>query len=123
MALKKWRRGAALVCLFFAVGLGVLLGTANVFFRDLGSAVPILLQFWFWLTPIVYPAAAVPEFVKAWFAINPLAPIVGGLQRIFADGRAPLWQTLAAPAIVALLACAAGLAVFRSQADNIVDEL
>ena len=118
-----WSLPIVLVIALFAVGLGVLLGTANVFFRDLGPAVPILLQFWFWLTPIVYPAAAVPEFVKAWFAVNPLVPMVGALQRIFTDGRVPIWQTLVMPVIVALLACAAGLAAFRSQADNIVDEL
>lgn len=112
-----------LVIAAFAVGLGIMLGTANVFFRDLGSAVPILLQFWFWLTPIVYPVAAVPEFVRSWFAVNPLAPVVGALQDVFTEARVPAWQTLVAPTIVALLACVAGLAAFRSQADNIVDEL
>jgi lipopolysaccharide transport system permease protein len=112
-----------LVITLFAVGLGILLGTANVFFRDLGPAVPIVLQFWFWLTPIVYPVSAVPAFVKSWFEVNPLAPVVGALQTIFTEGRIPNWQTLVAPTLVAVLACAAGLAAFRSQAENIVDEL
>jgi lipopolysaccharide transport system permease protein len=107
----------------FAVGLGVLLGTANVFFRDLASAIPILMQFWFWLTPIVYPISALPDFVRAWIAVNPMAPMIGGLQQIFTEGVAPAWTALVAPAAVSLFACAAGLAAFRSQGDNIVDEL
>lgn len=112
----------ALITLF-AVGLGVLLGTANVFFRDLGPAIPILMQFWFWLTPIVYPVAAVPDLVRDWLAVNPMAPLIGGLQRIFTEGLAPVWPSLIPPTVVALLACTAGLVAFRSQADNLVDEL
>lgn len=39
----------------FAAGLGMILGVLNVFFRDVGQFFGICLQFWFWLTPIVYP--------------------------------------------------------------------
>src|SRR4029453_13980196 len=42
-----------------AVGLGLALGVTNVFFRDVGQAVGVALQFWFWLTPIVYPISTV----------------------------------------------------------------
>jgi lipopolysaccharide transport system permease protein len=118
-----WFAPLALLLALFAVGFGVLLGTANVFFRDLTPAIPILLQFWFWLTPIVYPVSALPQSVQRWIALNPVAPLIGGMQRIFTDGEAPALGTLAAPAIVALLACIAGLFAFRSQAADIVDEL
>ncbi len=107
----------------FAAGLGVLLGTANVFFRDLGAAVPILMQFWFWLTPIVYPISAVPEFVRSWLALNPLVPLIGALQRLFTEGLAPQWPSLLVPGVVSLVVCALGLAAFRAQSDDIVDEL
>jgi len=111
------------VLVAMAVGLGVLLGTLHVFLRDIGQAVNIVLQFWFWLTPIVYPVAVVPDFIKPWFAMNPLASAVAALQDIFTGGQAPTWQTLVTLAAIALIACVAGLAAFRSQADNIVDEL
>ena len=45
------------VQVLFAIGLGISLGVLNVFFRDVGQFFGIFLQFWFWLTPIVYPAA------------------------------------------------------------------
>jgi len=111
------------VITLFAVGIGVLLGTANVFFRDLGPAIPILLQFWFWLTPIVYPLSAVPDFVRRLLAYNPMAPLVQGMQRIFTQGLPPAWESLALPCALAVLSCVAALFAFRSQADNIVDEL
>jgi lipopolysaccharide transport system permease protein len=44
-----------LVQVIFAAGLGMILGILNVFFRDVGQMFGICLQFWFWLTPIVYP--------------------------------------------------------------------
>jgi lipopolysaccharide transport system permease protein len=106
-----------------AAGLGTLLGTLNVFFRDVGQAVTVLLQFWFWLTPIVYPVTVLPDFAKSWMAANPMAPIVAALQRVFVDGAAPNWPTLAAPLLVAALALISGAFVFHANAGNIVDEL
>lgn len=41
--------------MMFCAGLGMILGVLNVFFRDVGQLFAICLQFWFWLTPIVYP--------------------------------------------------------------------
>lgn len=46
--------------LLFAIGLGMTLGVLNVFFRDVGQFFGIFMQFWFWLTPIVYPATILP---------------------------------------------------------------
>ena len=42
-----------LIQLMFSIGLGVFTGTINVFFRDVGNFMGVVLQFWFWLTPIV----------------------------------------------------------------------
>ena len=107
----------------FATGLATFLGTLNVYSRDVGQAVPILMQFWFWLTPIVYPIAAVPEFVRGWFAFNPMAPIVAALQRIFVEGLPPRWESLALPMLAATLTLFVGAMTFRANADNIADEL
>ena len=46
------------------LGLGLLLATLNVFFRDIGHATGIVLQFAFWFTPIVYPLSIVPEWAR-----------------------------------------------------------
>jgi len=118
-----WAAPVIVLMTLLAVGLGVLLGTANVFFRDLGPAISILMQFWFWLTPIVYPISAVPEFVRGWLSLNPVTPLVTSLHGIFVDGRAPAGSALVMPAAVAVLVCVAALLAFRSQSDNIVDEL
>jgi len=73
--------------------------------------------------PIVYPIAAVPEFVRAWFAFNPMAPIVVALQRIFVEGMSPRWESLALPVLASAVALFVGAMTFRANADNIADEL
>lgn len=108
----------------FAVGLGVSLGVLNVFFRDVGQLFGVILQFWFWLTPIVYPASVLPKEVHALlFRWNPMAPIVAAEQGILLSGIWPNWTTLAIPAGLAIALCLLGLYLFRVHAGEIVDEL
>ena len=49
-----------LILVAMAIGLGVTLGVLHVFFRDVGQFFGIVLQFWFWFTPIVYPVSILP---------------------------------------------------------------
>lgn len=112
-----------LLLVTFATGLGVLLGTLNVFLRDIGQVVGIGLQFWFWLTPIVYPVAALPDFARAWLAVNPMAPVIAAFQSIFVQGKSPEWSTLAMPLATSVVALALAALAFRAWADEIVDEL
>ena len=108
----------------FSVGLGVTLGVLNVFFRDVGQFFGIFLQFWFWLTPIVYPASVLPESVqRLLLPWNPMVPIIAAYQGIFVFGQWPEWSTLAFPGVVALVLCVFGLRLFRRRAGEMVDEL
>ena len=108
----------------FSVGLGITLGVLNVFFRDVGQFFGIFLQFWFWLTPIVYPASVLPEPLQSvlprW---NPMAPIIAAYQGIFVSSQWPDWSTLVTPAVVAFVLCIFGLRLFRRRSGEMVDEL
>ena len=111
------------IAVTLALGLGMALGVLNVFFRDVGQAFGILLQFWFWLTPIVYPASILPPSVQPWLALNPLASIMAALQGILAAGRWPDWSTLWPAALLGLALCALGLQLYRRHVGDMVDEL
>jgi lipopolysaccharide transport system permease protein len=106
-----------------AVGLGLLLGVSNVFFRDVGQAVGIILQFWFWLTPIVYPVNTVPEAVSGLIMWNPLYPLVASYQRIIVDHQWPVWSHLWPVCIMAIVAAVISETLFRHLAGAMVDEL
>lgn len=109
--------------ILFAIGLGMILGVLNVFFRDVGQFFTILLQFWFWFTPIVYPVTTLPPAVREALVWNPMAAVVNAYQTILVHGQAPEWSSLLPVTVLGLACCALGLALFRRRAGEMVDEL
>ncbi len=65
-----------LVAVVCALGVGLWLAALNVRFRDVRHAVPLLVQFWLFISPVAYPALLVPDKWKAIYAINPMAGVV-----------------------------------------------
>lgn len=107
----------------FSIGLGITLGVLNVFFRDVGQFFSILLQFWFWFTPIVYPLSIIPEHFHGLLKLNPLAPMIGAYQTILVNARWPDWQSLLPMTLLSLLLCLLAFHLFRKHAGEMVDEL
>lgn len=112
-----------LVVVMFSIGLGVTLGVLNVFFRDVGSFFSVFIQFWFWLTPIVYPASILPEGVQWVVSINPMTGVVAASQSIFVNGNWPDWLGLLPATVLSILMIVVGLRLFRRYAGEMVDEL
>lgn len=112
-----------LIQLLLAIGLGMTLGVLNVFFRDVGQFFGIFLQFWFWLTPIVYPATILPESIKSIMVINPMYPLIQAYQGIFVLGQLPDWGTLFYPLVLGVVLCGLGMRLFRQHVGEMVDEL
>lgn len=107
----------------FAIGLGISLGVLNVFFRDVGQLFGIVIQFWFWLTPIVYPISILPESVRSLMSFNPMASLMVACQDILVSGHWPAWQSLLPITILAAALCALGMHLFRKHVGEMVDEL
>jgi lipopolysaccharide transport system permease protein len=106
-----------------AVGLGLFLGVTNVFFRDVAQAVGVGLQFWFWLTPIVYPVSTVPAAVRPLMAWNPLYPLIASYQRIIVEHRWPDWSDLWPVCLMAAVVALISETAFRHLSGAMVDEL
>lgn len=112
-----------LVQIAFSVGLGLTLGVLNVFFRDVGQLMTIAISFWFWMTPIVYPVAALPHQLHLLLKINPMAIMVVNYQAIFVNHRWPAWGDVGIVLIEALVLIALALRLYRKHAADMVDEL
>jgi lipopolysaccharide transport system permease protein len=106
-----------------AIGIAMVAGVLNVFFRDVGQFVTIAIQFWFWFTPIVYPDSILPDNVRPVLAYNPMAPVIGAYQAVLVKGAQPDWAALGWVALLALLLCVFGLRLFRRRSGEMVDEL
>lgn len=105
------------------LGLGILLATLNVFFRDVGQSVAVIVQFWFWLTPVVYAPAILPPFALRILAWNPMWPLINAYHDIFLEQRWPAWDSLIYPAVLSLVLLLVAMRAFLKLQAEIVDEL
>jgi lipopolysaccharide transport system permease protein len=108
---------------FFAMGLGLILGVFNVFTRDIGQVVSVVLQFWFWATPIVYTKNALPEHLRSIVELNPMTALVGIYQDVMLYDRFPELGTLAPAAAIALVSLPLAFVLFRRASSELVDVL
>ena len=109
--------------ILFAIGLGVSLGVLNVFFRDVGQFFSIFLNFWFWLTPIIYPSSVLEKDLGIILDINPMFPVISGFQKVFVEKSWPQWDGIWLPYFTAVILCVFGMVIFRKHSGEMVDEL
>jgi ABC-2 type transport system permease protein len=75
--------------LIFCVGLGLILATLNVFFRDVGHLWGVWITAWMYLTPIIYPENILPNFMKTIIRFNPLYYYVDYFRQVILYGTLP----------------------------------
>jgi lipopolysaccharide transport system permease protein len=109
--------------LVLSLGVGLVLGVLNVFMRDIGQVVPVVLQALFWLTPIVYNVSILPASFQGWFRLNPLYPLITSYQNVLLYGKAPMWIELGWLALGACAFSFIALVVFRRASPEMVDML
>lgn len=106
-----------------ALAIGVLLGILNVFARDVSQVANVLMQLWFWITPIVYPITALPKEIRWVVDMNPMVPLVAIYQNALLLGEWPNWNTLIMPVFVIVILLAMTTFIFRRATPEIVDAL
>lgn len=111
------------VQIMFSIGLAIIIGVLNVFFRDVGQFFGIFLQFWFWLTPIVYPASILPENIRTLISYNPMMAFISAYQGVLVSGTMPDWRGLVPVTFLTVLLCVFGMRLFRKRSGEMVDEL
>ncbi|MDH5185314.1 MAG: ABC transporter permease [Gammaproteobacteria bacterium] len=118
-----WLPLLTIAIVILAVGLGLILGVLNVFIRDIGQVVPIILQVAFWFTPIVYPLSIIPESYRHWLSFNPMYPIVKGYQDVLVYGSRPDLILILWMGGISILLLVLGLFLFRRASSEMVDAL
>ena len=87
------------------------------------SIVSSLFIFWFWLTPVVYPASILPDAIKPYLSLNPMAVIIESYQTIFVNQKWPDWSSLWPTILLALTLGLLGMHLVRKNVGEMVDEL
>lgn len=103
-----------------ALAVGMLASALTVKYRDLRHALPFLLQFWMFASPVIYPSSAVPARWRWLLTLNPLAGVLEGFRASLA-GLEFDWTLAAVPFFVAPLLLALAFYVFRKLEDTFAD--
>ena len=106
-----------------ALGVGFWLSALNVEYRDVMHAVPFLVQFWFFATPVVYSTSLLPEQWQFLFGLNPMTVVVDGFRWCLLGSGAGLSLMSALSAFVAMVLFVSGLIWFRRRERSFVDSL
>ena len=83
----------------------------------------VVMQIWFWLTPIVYPYEIIPQNLKWLAEINPMVPLVRIYQDALLLNRFPDFTVLWLPAGVAMTFFVLSFVLFRKASPELVDVL
>ena len=92
-----------LLLVALATAFSLFLSAVQVRFRDIGVAMPLLLQIWMFATPVVYPLSAVPQRFRGLYALNPTVGVIENFRRVVLQGVAPDLYSLAVSAIIAAI--------------------
>jgi len=99
-----WLPVLVLLELALVAGITLLGGALNAFARDVRVMVPVAVQVWLFLTPVLYPLTRVPKALRGLFLVNPMTGIVEAFRRVLVYGTLPdlslLAPTLAGTAFV-----------------------
>ena len=110
--------------LLLTAGLGYFTAGLTVFLRDIPQTLTVIINLWFYLTPIVYPASVIPEAWRNWvFYLNPLAAIAEVYRDLVLVGEVTHWLEWAIAWIISVVVFLAGLWVYRKLRPAFADVL
>jgi lipopolysaccharide transport system permease protein len=107
--------------ILFTLGICWFLAALGVFFRDLGQIMGFLLTLWFFITPICYPEASLPQSAMVILRKNPIFVLVHAYRAVLLDGQPPSPLPLIKLTIVAVLAFLLGHAFFYKLRKSFAD--
>lgn len=110
-----------LLCLvLLSTGIGLILATGMVFFKDVQFLWNILVMLWMYATPIFYPESIIPSSLLPLYRCNPMYQVVTFCRTILIDGVSPAPSAYFACFLCAVIPMAIGLTLFRKKQDEFI---
>jgi len=101
-----------LVAMLTAFGVSLFVSAANVKYRDVGHAIPFVIQIWMFVSPVVYPTSLVPDHWKWLYGLNPLTGVIEGFRWALFGQTAPDPVVMTASFVAFSIVLVAGLIYF-----------
>ena len=105
----------------FAAAIALFFSAIHVRFRDIGLALPLVLQVWMFTIPVVYSLQSVPVRFRKFYLLDPIAGLIENFRTVLLQGRRPDTSSLALSAIIAFACLAIAYAYFKSSEATMAD--
>ncbi|MGN1300026.1 MAG: ABC transporter permease [Clostridia bacterium] len=112
-----------LVQYILLLGISLIVSSVTVYFRDLQHFIGVLLQLFFYATPIVYSVETIPENFRWILKINPMTYIIEGFRDIFYYHQIPDVKMLGIVLVIGILLCIVGYLIFNKLQKKFAEEL
>ncbi len=107
--------------MLFTLAVILITSAMHVRFRDIGHAIPLLLQLWMFATPIAYPLSSVPASLMPLYVLNPMVGVIDGYRRVLLHGSHPDFAHLGIASVIALVAISIAYTVFKRAERTFAD--
>lgn len=105
------------------LGFSWLLASMGVYLRDVGQFIGVLTTVLMFLSPVLYPIAALPEAYRPWMQLNPLTYIIEESRSVVLMGNLPEWDKLATALLVGAIIASVGFWLFQKTRKGFADVL
>ena len=106
-----------------ALGVGLWLAALNARYRDVGHAIPFLIQCWMYASPVAYPVSLIPEKWRLLYSLNPLAGVIEGFRWALLGKAHPSFSAMMISALVVGALLLGGLIFFKRMERSFADVL
>lgn len=105
------------------IGLGLVVATLNVFYRDVQQIVSVLVMLLFYVTPVFYRSDMVSANYSIVYTLNPVAVLIQGYRAIFFYGSLPEWEPLLLAGALSILVCGFGYFIYIRRLNDVIDNI
>jgi len=102
-----------LLAVLTAVAVSLYLSALNVKYRDVGQAIPFLVQFWMYASPVVYSLTIIPEKWRLLYSLNPMVGVIEGFRWALLGKTRPDFAVMAMGVVVVSVLLLGGLVYFK----------
>ncbi len=116
-----WIPLIVIIQIILVLGLGFISGALNVFFRDIKYIVPLAIQIWMYLSPIIYPLSIIPKKYLSLYMLNPMSGIIDSYRRVILNGTSPNYQYIFISFVVSVVIMIFSYKIFKKFEGNFAD--
>lgn len=108
-----WLAPLILMQTILTVGIALIASAVNVFYRDVRFVVPLAVQLWMYASPVIYPVSRVPDRLRPFYMLNPMAGLIDSYRRAVLSGEPPRIGHIAPAVLIAFALFLIGYLYFK----------